>query len=373
MTRRTLQAVCLLLAAILAPAPWAGAQTAGLPKEIVEAQQLSTEQTAQVQKYIADNLPKISSGNKSDLKAGRDALLDPFKDRGISVAFRQEYSGKGLVKDLAQLTAGTDETIAINAIRVAGELATSESADLLETQLNDPRMAIRYSAAAGLCRTFDAVATTSPAMVTSATIQMVTRLGQMLTTERQPEVLDASVRALARATRMDKKELAGVREAALDTLADSASARLKKMGAAVEDDAAAPAMLRALTVIRESLANANEALQPNATGVKKAAELAGHAIEYINRNLKELQKRPAANRATQEAMLREAETILGAAAQRTGGQYTERKLANDFAQGPAGERSFFQKVLEILLWLQGPPFAFPEGTFVKNAGANGAG
>jgi hypothetical protein len=223
-------------------------------------------------------------------------------------------------------------------------------------------MAVRYAAVAGIGRSFEAMTAFSPAMVPARAQELVAKLGEVVAQEQQPEVLDAAVRALISAMRMSREGHGPIRADALTVLCERGAERLKKMGPI---DAAAPAMLRVLTGVREAVTVNNPGMQPGPAGIKKGAELAGHTIAYVLRNIKEFEQ-PGE---PQKSMLTEAETILTAAGQRAGGVYPGFQLSDLFIRDP--QRGFYQNALKAIQWLHGKPFEFSNGTFLKEAPGGG--
>jgi hypothetical protein len=367
MTRRVLLSLFVALGSwVLTPGALAQQE---LPQEIVESPTtLSPDQQGKVDQYIADNLKTMSAAEPSAMKRGRDALLQPFsgRTRKASVAFRQYFGGK-IAPELDRLAKGSDDKLAINALRVAGEIATPETASVLESALKDKRIAVQYAGACGTGRTFDAMIQFSPAIAQERALGIIGALGAVVGQEQNPDVLDASIRALSSATRIDRKGFEPVREAALTTLADQTSGRLKAMNVGAEADSVAPAILRALTTVRIAVAGN---LPFSQAAYKKAAELGGHGVAYVARNVKALQDGPA--KEVYRQIVNEAETLIQAATTKANGTYTPTNLASDFAQGASGERTFSSKFLQVMKALQGQPFNFPIGTFVA-PGAPGAG
>src|SRR5204863_3139952 len=88
------------------------------------------------------------------------------------------------------------ETVAFNALVVAGELATAKAATLVIKKLPDARDPVRLGAAAAAGRTFNAVKNGQPAIASNDLETLTERLGERLLNETQPQVLDTVLRSL---------------------------------------------------------------------------------------------------------------------------------------------------------------------------------
>jgi hypothetical protein len=367
MTRRFLLSLVVALAAWGAPAVKAQAQAPGslVPEIIQSTNELTPAQGAQLQEYIQDGLRHLVTGDPAEIKRGREMLLDPFKQgKKPSVSFRTAY-GQKLAPELEKLVkdegSSIKDTIAVNALRIAGEAATPESASVVEQALADKRTAVRFAAATGLGRTLESVNNRefSPAISANRLVDAVGKLGAAASNEQSPQVLDAAIRSLLAGTRIDREKHEAVREAAMAMLADKASGRLRALGGTPQDEPAAEALLRAVNGMRLAVAGPTSYTKD---AYKKGAELAGHSIAYVQRNLKAFAPEAAGGKAEiQKKMLNEAETLIQAASQKAGGPaYQPQNLAGDLGN----ERTFQAKFLATLKYLQGPPFSFPIGTFV---------
>ncbi|MEX2218739.1 MAG: hypothetical protein WD749_08255 [Phycisphaerales bacterium] len=364
MTRRLLINLLVLIAAGLAPAGAALGQAPGqLPNEVVEAQAVNAQHEKQIDDLIEQAVALMLSENPPDARRGRDMLLAPMRNPRVTVAFRIAFGGR-LAPKLKPLASGTHDGQAINALRVLGEVATPETGLVLEGALADPRIAVKYAAINGIGRTFAAMVDRLPAMPAGFASGLVRKVGDLVTTEQHPEALDAAVRALMNAQRVTSH--ASVRDLATVVLAEQAGGRLKGMGA---QEPCAPAMLRALNGVRGAMTINDPSAQPTAAAVRKAAELAGHAVAYVVRNLPEFKDSPGE---PQKGILNEAETILSAASQKAGPPvYASQRLGDEFVRDPA--REFYRKALQTIQWLHGKPFDFPPGTFLKDQEGAGGG
>ena len=102
---------------------------------------------AQVKAFVGDRLGALGSGEPLAVRQARIDLLAPLRAPEIDSAFRLQYSGALQQGGLTGLASDDDVLVAINAIVIAGELATQLSASILDRALGDDRPAVRSEAA----------------------------------------------------------------------------------------------------------------------------------------------------------------------------------------------------------------------------------
>jgi hypothetical protein len=375
MTRRRISAIAVaagMMLAALAPAPMALGQ-ADLPVEIVRAGTLTSEQVEQIRRFTEDAVKMLASPDPREVKRGRDRLLAPLRGRDISVRFRQEYSNQ-IVPGLRQLPVKENELCAVNVLRIAGELATSDSSALLEQSLADERVAVRFAAVTGMGRTFDAVNANSPAMPRDGGQRLVTRLGERIEKEPAAVVVDAAVRALMAAMNVTRSGF-DVRQQAISALALSMGNRIKQAGSQPHDPALMEPALRTGIAIRDALTVNNPGLAVDAAGARAAAEYNGHLVAYLLRRLKaDFPQGQPSLRDEPAQLLSVAETAIPLAGQRLGNARVTvpAGMVADFKKADAaGDRDFFRKAMEVIALLQREPFNFPPGHFLAEDGGDG--
>jgi len=175
--------------ALVAPALAASAQVAPITP--------GQASDAQIRSFVGDRLGRLASGEPLAVRNARTALLAPLRSNDADSAFRLQYSGALQNGGLARLAADSDNLISINAIVVAGELATPLSVTILENALGDRREAIRYEAARSLgilLSAFDADRAAVPAnQIDSVFSSIAAQFGS----EQSHQVVDALIVALA--------------------------------------------------------------------------------------------------------------------------------------------------------------------------------
>jgi hypothetical protein len=362
---RYLPAVFILAAAFLALPPFAAAQM-GLPRDVVAAETIGPAQADQVGRYVGEWLPRLGSEDPRDIRTARDNLLMPLRERAVSVAFRQAYAER-LLPGLQEHAQDERDLTVVNVMRIAGELATPNSIQLLEDKLRDARPAVRYAAVSGLGRIFATVRDYSPAIGSDGVLQLVARIGQRMQDERDFKILDVSIRALAAAMEIDRQNYETVRGAAFSALANAASARARAAGAQANDEQL-QVLVRAGEISRDALSVVTPRLQLSEQAVREAAELSGHLIALVVRRVRAGDFPPGDEDARQvpAQLVAVSETSIILAATRLRVQASVQDLAAELRRAEEqGDREFFRKAVDLLGILTRPPFNFPPGHFIR--------
>lgn len=264
---RVFIAACTLVCAL-------AAQAQDLAQEVRRAAQLAPEQATAVANYVKDHSANLASNDPQQIRRDRAALLSPLADAQATPAFRIRYS-EALAPIIRPLAENASEIVAINALVLAGDLATSGGAEILTKAADSSKPAIRYQAAYGLRRTFEALSTMpSPTMRADQIEDAVKLIGTRLSAENDALVIDGLVLASIEAMRITT-----VRRLAVNTLCTALGTKIKAQKSAIAGDSLAKAFLRAGTGVRDVLTGSQSGqLSPEA--IKAAAELGGQMIAY---------------------------------------------------------------------------------------------
>lgn len=362
MTRRRLSAVCILLAAFFAPVPFSAAQM-GLDRQIVTTERVSSAQNTEIERYVSEWMPRLGDQDPRESRRSREQLLQPLRERSVSVAFRLAYSDR-LVPGLTEHAQGQDDRTIVNVLRIAGELATPASVNLLQAKLQDAQIPVRYAAASNIGVVFAVVRDHSPAMGQGAVQQLVTRLDNHIQREREAEVLDVSVRSLAMAMEITRPNYESIRPAAFASLTQRMSERAKGLGNRAESDELLRVFLRAAHVCRDALADNARPLGDQ--GVRQAAELNGHLLAYIVRRLQgggfPIGDQDGRYVAAQVVTIAETTIIMSAAQLRA--QIQPANLSTEFLKATSeADRVFRDRAVDLLGVLTRPPFNFGAAEF----------
>ncbi|MGD9689214.1 MAG: HEAT repeat domain-containing protein [Phycisphaerales bacterium] len=251
-TFRALLALLLLFA--VAPCPTlAQGGLQGLP----EKRQLSDAERQQIKGFCDQHIPGLSQG-PLEIKRSRETLLKYLIDpKVISGDFRREYA-LWLLPSLQQLVKDKSDLKAVNALQIAGELATQSIVDLLLGSLKDERVSVRFAAASAIGRMFDAVRLYEPAVVPAKLMDVVRELAQLVRTEKDPRVLDALVLAFESALKVpaDQVNDATFRPSLSTATAKAIGARAKVLPDEPAADRVLAVLLRGVTAMRNAATQA---------------------------------------------------------------------------------------------------------------------
>lgn len=373
---RTAVLAALVVLAMLAPAR---GQQRELPPQIVAAGTLGGPEQAQIDDFVRENVALLASEDPAQVKRGRQALLAPLEDRQATVVFRTHYSQQ-LVPELSRLAGGPTELHAINALVVAGPLATKPAADLAVKYLADPRVAVRYAAAAALRDTFEALEQASPAIVPIDATNLVDRLSSGLTTEADARVFDVQVRALGAAAAMQRGNFESVATQALRGLAERGAERLQKLSTKPDGDEFVTSLVRAGGILRDAVGAANNRV--DADLAKRIAGFGGHLWGWVYRGISNGDNPPAkqgtdpaiaARRSLASTAVLTAHNAMYFGAQRiqpnTQDSVQGAELAKSVAEASAaGDGRFLQGSRQIFGaggFMTSSPLSFPPNQFIK--------
>ncbi len=365
---RPLAILAVLLAAILAPAARCRAQF-GLPEDLIKASDLTAAQKQAITQFIDQHKAGLTA-EPQVLKRDRDALLDPLRHLDISVSFRLEYA-RQLVPILRPLVSGEKDLAAINALTIAGELATSSSLDMAGPALADKRPAVRFAGVNAFDRTFVAIARTNPAIAPPQAQSAVRTLRDGLAKESDPYVLEGYVLALQSGTHVwaDRIKGSSVRPDSLLALTQGIGAKARDAKPGVDLDAA---FRRAARAARDALVNVplSEPKLDDAV-LRDVGALGGDLLANIKRRveageLKPNPDPPARKRAELALMAADSEQALNFASSQLGTQSEELHLGDLIERSK--DDDFLQKVRRVIGpkgLLNGAPFNFPDDRFTK--------
>lgn len=348
----------------------AHAQGEGLPTDIRRAPQLTAAQEQAVQSYVKEHVANLASDNPQFIKRDRTALLEPLADAEASPKFRFTYA-EALIPTLETLAGNANEMVVINAMVLAGDLATAQGVNYLTKGLTAAKPAVRYQAAFGMRRTFEALAAMpSPTINDEQRAAAIEAIAGRIKDEADAVVLDGLVYAALEATKAP-----ATRNVALVQLGRAMSAKVRSVGGKAVADSMAQVMLRAGAGLRDSLA-ATQAGQASDDAVMATAEAAGAMIAYCVKAV-ESKSLPAAGQGgttparevhAQLATTCENVVLLGATLKKGASVPESRKIGDKIRAGTAESDQAFAQDARGLVGGDGllskPPFGFAPGSFL---------
>ncbi len=263
--------------AVMALVPVAGAQS--IDCQLAARPQLTSADEARVREVTAALLPGVASDDPAASEKARNDLLRPLRCADVSRSFRLNL-GAATSTELMRMAASSSDHVAINALRIAGEIATTASTDVLRRGLEDPRAGVRCMAAIGFRDTLRSVAAGNAGIVAASVEPMLEQLARQI--ESDPDVLVVENLILALdATRNDS----AVHLQAMRRLAPALAKRAQTLRAAEDVDHGRwqIVLIRGIDAVTIPMTDAGGGID---AGYRvQAALLAGQAVAYTRARL----------------------------------------------------------------------------------------
>ncbi|MBX3357797.1 MAG: hypothetical protein KF745_05145 [Phycisphaeraceae bacterium] len=336
-----------------------------IPSEIVQKISL-TESDRQSIRSCVNTIKDGLAGDDTQVRRARSAIVDLFRARNASVAFRVEL-GRMIEPVLAPLVADKRELVAANALQVAGEVGTQACLTLALRAMDDPRPAVRYAAAYACKLTFEGLRDPTGAAVQAADVARALReIAGRMATEKDPRVLEGDVRAFEAAVFVPEGSAATVRATSVAELVKVMSSLVLK---AKSDGVAsiAPAAVRAGQVLRNATTgekmDANEPAISSAT-LREIGGYGGDLMAVAKCRLAAGEVSPD-ERSALEAMVRAGVNVYFFANSALGGSSGLDRPLGDLIRD--GDSANFAKQVDEYIGANGvltkPPFGLPAARF----------
>lgn len=274
-SRLRIQALAFCLSVV--PASFAGAQQ--LPAGFEEQPSPNSATLSTFADAISEHL---RSGDASRISQARERVLERLNNPAVSVGFRLGLTDQ-LTQDLREIASGDSGLAATNALRIAGEIGTSGSLEVVIESLENEQATIRYTAAVAAGATFDVANSTAPPLRERPVNTLIDALANRIETDADPEVIAASMRALLSARQVTRGPLVPQASRALVRLSESAGKRLSGLASAdmtpEHERRLLVAVIGAGAGLRDQLADVGR--QTPLDVRKAAAALAGDALGHV--------------------------------------------------------------------------------------------
>ncbi len=323
-----------------------------LPADLVTSGTLSASQVAEVDAYAKEWVVQLASEDPLQVRRARKALQQPLDVPRVSARFRQEYS-RALAPELQRLARNPRDLVVVNALVIAGDLATDAGVSILDQSFTDPRPAVRYEAVAGLGRTIDAI-DRGGALESAAAMAILNRLAGAVIDEQDPFVVDRLVRSMMEATEVARGGYEALRAEGYLKITSSMSRKIRALGDARASSGVLESALRITGHLRDGLTAPGQQAM-GSEQVKGAAALGGDLLAYVTDRLAKGDFPPVATgddeaaaqaKRAQRALARElvanAETIIYFSLSSLGSSPTPTTLAADFERADANADTRFR-------------------------------
>jgi len=268
--------------------PTAMAQPAVISPEVTERGSMTAADEAAIAAYVAAHKGGLS-GDVEQVKAARTALLRPLSNPKVTSNFRLAY-GVALKPVIEPLAADAKDYVAVNALRVAGELATTNTLPMLLAQLEagakDRPISVRYAACFGLTRMFDAFVKADVALAPANLKDAVNALAAFIERSSEPQLIDGATLALIAAGQItDAKSEAGFRAMVVSKMSAALSGKATAIATSKDPSATMSTLLRGVTAIRDLILADAASNSPLLTlaAVKDSAGVSGDVLAAVVR------------------------------------------------------------------------------------------
>ncbi len=342
-------------------APSALAQITGnLPDSIVCATSGLSDAD---QNAIAEYVHQLSLGLDSDdaaiFEAARDRLSEPLRRACVSVSFRLRYDMALRPVIQTMLDPSRGERVNANALILAGDLATVNSAQVLLDHLDAPATSTRFEALVGLSRAFKATQRRASGIDSRQFSTAINAIVHRIRVEPEPYVIDAAVRSLITASALDTSEFASTASQALGLLCDAISSRLHSPINEQDLPILRLSFLRAGLAARDALIRGQHLDQPT---LIQLAGLGGDLLWFVRHQLasgayptidpeddEDVSNKKLAKRTVPRQMIAVGEAVVLFASNKLGSAVDPVNLSVTFAKAsPESDRTFSQQVGRIL-------------------------
>lgn len=313
-------AALLVLALPIVPAL---GQIIRIPPETAQSVTLSGAQQEQVTRFLDSLRPRVFGEDKADASRAMSELLDPLRDERVSVAFRQAMSA-GLTPDIERALADTrplldDGTINARpylALRLAGEIATDRTLQLIVDELDSEDDGRRFFAIHCTEVVFFSVRTSAPA-VTDQTLfhdrgggrieGLAPTLARMIVTEPSPRHAAAIVRSLTEATQIRREQIPGLSAYAVRSIAERTSERIKANRGSNPSEDERLVWLTAGQSVQRVIAQTASGV--DSVTALQSIRLAGHLVASVFREVESGRVVPVDQRGADDAAVIEKQTL----------------------------------------------------------------
>jgi hypothetical protein len=254
---------------------------------LAEKPTLDAADSAAIRAAAEPNLQNLRSDDVAASQAARRALVQPLACEKVSVDFRLKFSNV-VARELTTMVADKRDHVALNAVRLAGEMATQAAVDsVLRPALSDARPAVRLMAASGYRQTLRIVTSPGGGSMSRANLEaVVDAVAARLATEPDVGVVEHLVLALdAIAATGENAELNRV---AMQKLAAAGSTQVKALRSRANEPQTvrwASALIRATDAVARPMTALGGPSVLNAEFRTAAAVFAGHTLAYARDRL----------------------------------------------------------------------------------------
>lgn len=264
----------------------------GLPAGLSGKSSLSGAEEAAIEQFLTSQVSGLSGQNgAAGIRTARTAVMAPLS-ANTTVNFRLVYGRVLREKVLPGLTGAgqKNDQVVANALRIAGETASTTTAPFVLDAMKDARPPVRFAGVTAAGRMLELTGKGQSALNPSDLTGVIKAVGEFVGTAEEASLVDGGVVALAAGVAIAPKAGPGLEQvssASMSALATGLSTRLTKP----DGEVAVPATLRAMKTTRDALtAGAAGGQVLSAQAMRDGAAMAGDTLRLLMRLEKEGKK-----------------------------------------------------------------------------------
>jgi len=342
----TLKSVCLSLLIAGAALPATAQLTPRLPGSIVESASVGGAERNAIDSFVATLATDATGDDAQKAAAAFAALVEPLRENRPSVSFRQAFA-QSAAPLIADLLASDSQPARLAGLRLAGNLATGDTAGLVAGALSDDDAGIRVFAGVQARRVFEVSSQNGPALTDTQAAQLVTALTDAMDATRDRIMTETLIRALGMASQTRPREMSASRAVAAASLGQGMSVRVRDTSPSDLPDIHDPILIAASALTRTMSDPGSRA--PDAAA-KASVEFGGDVLAALL--AREIQGLNDVNSETDIRLLRAAESLIYFARRRqtenANGDASSVPLTNLAGLLESGSRDFRQELVALI-------------------------
>jgi len=200
-------------------------QTTTMPLSTIEAASIGGTQQSQISSFVGHWGERAGGTDAQQASRAQTKLLEPLINSRVSIAFRSAYSD-ALGSYFDTLESAGDIASTFSALRLAGELGTARSTQIIMNGLDSDDAGVRIFAAGRAGRTFRTTAANGPALPANDLTTLINKLATLTKSSDDQYLISACVQSLGQGCNLPSKDFLAARAQCLAVMCEAASAQL---------------------------------------------------------------------------------------------------------------------------------------------------
>jgi hypothetical protein len=204
-------------------------QTTTLQTSTIESASLGGSQISQISSFVDHWSSRALESDSQSAMRAQTKLVEPLINPRVSISFRRAYSD-ALGSYFDQLDTNGDVGSTLSMLRLAGELGTTKSTEILINAMGSDDAGIQIFAIGRAGRTFRTTAVNGPALSVNDLGSLVSKLKEISGASTDPAVLDACLQSYAHGSTLPSGDFLAARADCMKAMCDAASKQLINPG-----------------------------------------------------------------------------------------------------------------------------------------------